>query len=210
MAAGSRGRAKALMPPLIAVSTLFFLQAAHLTIAAEFNFEISRRVHEKLSQYMNDPRLIARTISEYRINHGFPHDMTAPDRDAYLRLNDALMVLYPHFESIYYGLEDGVFVGHGFASKIANYREPGESGYVIDEDGMPPADMAKYFKSCVDDAGNQEDCVMSAGGPYIQCINECALARCADEGSQKDCIGATNTDAERADCEATVLALGPF
>ena len=51
MAAGSRGRAKALMP-LIAASALFFLQAAHLTTAAEFNFEISRRVHEKLSQYM--------------------------------------------------------------------------------------------------------------------------------------------------------------
>ena len=85
--------------------------------AAEFNFEISLRVREKLTQYMNDPITIARIISEFRANGGFPHDMAAPDRNAYMRLNDALLSQYPHFESIYYGLEDGVFVGHGFASR---------------------------------------------------------------------------------------------
>ncbi len=100
MAAGVRARALA---GLLAASLLCLL-APH-TAASEFNFEISRRVHEKLSHYMNDPQLIARIISEYRTNHGFAHDMAAPDRNAYMRLNDAMMTLYPHFESIYYGLE---------------------------------------------------------------------------------------------------------
>jgi hypothetical protein len=174
--------------------------------ASEFNFEISQRVHEKISRYMNDPRSIARIISEYRSNGGFPHDMAAPDRSAYLRLNEAVLTQYPHFESVYYGLEDGVFVGHGFGNRIANYREPGESGYVIDEETGSPLnnDMAKHYTSCVDDAGGQEDCKMAAGGPYVECINDCALARCPDEDSQRDCIGETSSDAERAECEATV------
>ena len=174
--------------------------------AAEWNFEISRRVNGKVAQFMKDPISIARIISEFRANHGFPHDMTAPDRNAYMRLNDALLSQYPHFESIYYGLEDGVFVGHGFASRIANYREPGESGYAIDDESGQPTDteMVKHFQSCVDDEGNQEDCVMSPGGPYIECINGCSLARCPDGASQRDCIGETSTDAERAECEANI------
>ena len=174
--------------------------------AAEWNFEISRRVNEKVAQFMKDPISIVRIISEFRANHGFPHDMAAPDRNAYMRLNDALLSQYPHFESIYYGLEDGVFVGHGFASRIANYREPGESGYLIDEESGEPIDpdMVKHFQSCVDDAGNQEDCVMSPGGPYIECINDCSLARCPDSASQRDCIGETSTDAEREECEANI------
>ena len=59
--------------------------------ASEFNFEISFRVEEKLAQYMKDPISIARIIAEFRANHGFPHDMAAPDRNIYMKLNDALM-----------------------------------------------------------------------------------------------------------------------
>jgi len=80
-------------------------------LGQEFNFEVGQRVRERLQDYMSDPSAIVRLVSEYRSNGPFEHDMRAPDRDAYLKLNEALMRLFPDFDSVYYGLEDGVFVG---------------------------------------------------------------------------------------------------
>jgi hypothetical protein len=118
--------------------------------------------------------------------------MRAPDRDAFFKLNDAFMAVHPEFQSIYYGLEDGMFAGHGFSSRIANYREPGHSGYLLDDSSgevrAQEEGMEKYFKHCLNSTnGDLLDCEMAVGGKYTSCINDCELIKCADELSQQDC-----------------------
>lgn len=148
--------------------------------------------------------------------------MGAADRNAFFKLNDAFMETFPQFQSIYYGLEDGVFAGHGFASKIANYREPGHSGYSIADDlaqldnlSAEDLKMAKHFTSCVNStSGGQLPCKMSEGVKYTECtapaneddsapLFDCVLEKCADENSQRDCeavAGANET--ELVECQA--------
>lgn len=103
-----------------------------------------------------------------------------------------------------------MFAGHGFASRIANYREPGHSGYLInDSDGLSAAavvedDMQKYFEGCLNStSGEILPCEMSLGGKYTECVNDCELVKCADEESQRDCDSLTN-DEERTDCEEKI------
>lgn len=130
--------------------------------------------------------------------------MGASDRDHFLKLNDAFMETYPQFESIYYGLEDGVFAGHGFNEKVANYREPGHSGYVVSEEGDAGEEMQKHYVGCVNaTSGEEVPCEMSVGGEFTECVNDCELIKCADEASQRDCeiLGGGEVKEE---CEANV------
>lgn len=128
------------------------------------------------------------------------------------------METFPQFQSVYYGLEDGVFAGHGFSSKIANYREPGHSGYLIGENNMTvDPNMEKHYRACVNsDTGEKLPCTMSVGGKYSECIAsatveelasepylDCALEKCADDNSQRDCT-TLQYETERVDCEANV------
>jgi hypothetical protein len=127
-----------------------------------------------------------------------PHGMRAPDRDAFFKLNDAFMAVHPEFQSIYYGLEDGMFAGHGFSSRIANYREPGHSGYLLDDTSgevrAQEEGMEKYFKYCLNSTnGDLLDCEMAVGGMYTSCINDCELIKCADELSRQENCTTTNT-----------------
>ena len=73
---------------------------------------------ERLSGFMGTPTKIMYQISRHRSNEGYPHNLHAPDRDAFFKFNDALMETYPEFQSIYYGLEDGMFAGHGFTGYV--------------------------------------------------------------------------------------------
>ena len=116
------------------------------------------------------------------------------------------MQTYPEFQSIYYGLEDGMFAGHGFASRIANYREPGHSGYLIDDETNLAVDgeMQKHYDGCMNGtSGEILPCEMSVGGKYTECINDCELVKCADELSQKDCSILTDVN-ETIACEANI------
>jgi len=173
------------------------------SVDAEFNFEVGNRIHERVSVFMKTPTNILFQIARYRDNQGFSHDMHAPDRDAFFRFNDALMETYPEFQTIYYGLEDGMFAGHGFNNKIANYREPGHSGYSIDSNGIAEGDMQKHYTSCVNaTSGGPLPCNLAVGGKYTECVNDCDIETCADQDSQRDC--ATMGNLERAACEANI------
>ncbi len=148
---------------------------------------------------MGQPMDVLFLVSQYRANEAFPHDMGAPDRDSFFKLNDALRETYPQFESIYYGLEDGLFAGHGFDAKVANYREPGGSGYPVDSKSME-----KHYNACVNKtSGEKTLCDMSEGGKFTKCIDDCALQRCADEDSQKDCNEVADAK-ERLECEGKI------
>ena len=172
---------------------------------------------ERVSSYITTPTLILSQISRYRANRAFPHDLRAPDRDAFFKLNDAFIETYPEFQSIDYGLEDGTFAGHGFASKIANYREPGHSGYLIidDNDGndtdgssmngrAAEESMQKYYRGCLNSTtGELIECNMSVGGSYTECINDCEYVKCADDASQTDCTVFSNAT-QREECELNI------
>lgn len=99
-----------------------------------------------------------------------------------------------------------MFAGHGFASKIANYREPGHSGYVVDDVTNLTLDesMQKYYQGCLNStSGDIEECTMSVGGSYTKCVNGCEVIKCADEESQLDCESISNIT-ERQDCESKI------
>mmetsp|Transcript_20067 Transcript_20067/g.43780 ORF Transcript_20067/g.43780 Transcript_20067/m.43780 type:complete len:771 (-) Transcript_20067:110-2422(-) len=118
------------------------------------------------------------------------------------------MSAFRNLDSVLVGLDDGMFVGHGYASKIANYREPGESGYPVGGPvGGDTSSMDKHYGSCVNATGHGVPCIMNPGAPYVECIDGCSLVRCPDEKSQRDCSPTSaefESDAERTECEAQV------
>lgn len=190
----------------VAILTAFLLLLDGIVVRSEFNFEVGRRVHERVSAFMGTPIAILRQLDGFRANGGLT--LAAPDRDAFLRLNYASLAAFPQLDGIYYGTEDGMFTGHfrgqWFGCKIAWYREPGHSGYAIAagegrEAAEDPA-MEKHYLACVNPLGESVPCQMTPGGKYTRCnalatkaeggaapIFDCELKRCADEASQTNC-----------------------
>lgn len=72
------------------------------------------------------------------------------------------------------------------------YREPVNSGYVIGDQ-----DKQKYFDACVNrETGQVENCIMSPGSQYVQCVDNCDIALCDDQATQ-DCELKPNADCRR-------------
>jgi 7 transmembrane sweet-taste receptor of 3 GCPR len=60
------------------------------------------------------------------------------------------------------------------------YREPGNSGYDVND-----SSMQLYFEACIDrETGIDTNCTMQPGDSYIQCVRNCGLMKCADEETQ--------------------------
>lgn len=76
------------------------------TTAQFFNFEVEKRILERLDFYLGDPVAVNQLIDNFRTNGGFINQLKAPDRDLYLSL--AYSVSQP---LVYYGLEDGTIPG---------------------------------------------------------------------------------------------------
>jgi hypothetical protein len=72
-----------------------------------FNFEVEKRILERLDFYLNGPVGVNDMIQKFRTNGGFPHDMLSADRDSYLALAYAM----PQ-PLVYFGLEDGTCLGY--------------------------------------------------------------------------------------------------
>lgn len=144
---------------------------------AEFNYEVEKRVLERIDDYMNGPRIANGITAKFRANGGFPHDLQARDRDAYLRFCYSMMQEFK-FALLYYGLEDGTFLGYG--NGWGTYREPRNSGYDVND-----LSMQHYYHACVNrtDGANQ-NCDMEIGSSYVKCIRNCGLMKCADEETQ--------------------------
>ena len=88
-----------------------------------------------------------------------------------------------------------------FSDVFGTYRESGNSGYDVKSTAK---ETAKYYGACVADYnGTKENCTMKVGGYYIQCHDECALEKCADPDSQKDCTAFVE-DKDRAECESSI------
>lgn len=71
-----------------------------------FNFEVEKRIRERLDFFLSGPVDTASVLSKFRRNDGFPNNMDAADRDLFLAL--AYSVTQP---LVYFGLEDGTCPG---------------------------------------------------------------------------------------------------
>lgn len=126
--------------------------------ARQFNLEVEKRIRERLDFFVAGPVDTGRILSGFRRNGGFPNNMDAADRDRFLAL--AYSVTQP---LVYFGLEDGTCPGYYWSSGY--YREPGNSGYAIDN-----PEMQKHLNSCVDaETGAPTQCLLNPGASYIAC-----------------------------------------
>lgn len=132
---------------------------------------------ERIHDYMNGPR-IANGISEkFRTNGAFPHGMDSRDRDTYLVFGYSMIQEFK-FDMLYFGLEDGTFLGYG--NGWGTYREPVNSGYQYND-----TSQQLYYNACVNrETGVDENCTMNSGDKYIQCVRDCGLMKCADDETQ--------------------------
>lgn len=176
------------------LAILLVLAVALFPVNAEFNYEVEKRIVDRLSYYMSQAVDTNKIISNFRYSGGFPNNLAASDRDAYLVLDNSLPM-----PLIYYGLEDGSITGYykGGSSSMGYYREPGNSGYDVTDPSME-----KHLKSCIDkNDGSPTECILNPGDSYVECIDNCELALCPDEDSQRECSALEDAEAQ-ASCEA--------
>jgi hypothetical protein len=74
--------------------------------AQQFNYEVEKRILERLEFYLGGPVATNQLIANFRANGVFRNNMEAVDRDQYLVI--AYSVSQP---LVYYGLEDGTCPG---------------------------------------------------------------------------------------------------
>ena len=77
---------------------------------AAFNYEVERRVFERIDDFMSGPTIVTSLLQRFLENGAFPNDVDVRDRDAYATLAYSLLNEYK-FDMIYYGTEDGIFMG---------------------------------------------------------------------------------------------------
>jgi hypothetical protein len=82
----------------------------HNTANAAFNYEVEKRVLERIDDFLNGPIVANGLTAKFRTNGGFAHDLDARDRDAYLRFEYSLLQEI-QMDMLYFGLEDGAFIG---------------------------------------------------------------------------------------------------
>eukprot|EP00538_Stauroneis_constricta_P000553 CAMPEP_0119572284 /NCGR_PEP_ID=MMETSP1352-20130426/44544_1 /TAXON_ID=265584 /ORGANISM="Stauroneis constricta, Strain CCMP1120" /LENGTH=998 /DNA_ID=CAMNT_0007621969 /DNA_START=74 /DNA_END=3067 /DNA_ORIENTATION=+ len=153
-----------LLNNVITIDFLPFRSAASSSIfagAQEFNYEVEKRVIERLSEFLGDPVAVNDIIFNFRKHGGFPHQMEAPDRDLYLKMAYSVSQ-----KLIYYGLEDGSISGYYLSNSY--YREPGSSGYPIDD-----VTRSHHLNSCIDnETGEPRQCKLQPGDDYVSCDGE--------------------------------------
>ena len=74
--------------------------------ALQFNYEVEKRVVDRITNFLADPSQTNQFLATYRENGAFRHGLTAPDRDDFIKL--AYSVALP---LVYCGLEDGSHMG---------------------------------------------------------------------------------------------------
>eukprot|EP00588_Corethron_pennatum_P015848 CAMPEP_0194279574 /NCGR_PEP_ID=MMETSP0169-20130528/14007_1 /TAXON_ID=218684 /ORGANISM="Corethron pennatum, Strain L29A3" /LENGTH=803 /DNA_ID=CAMNT_0039024019 /DNA_START=67 /DNA_END=2478 /DNA_ORIENTATION=- len=165
-----------------------------------FNFEVEKRVHERVTELMSLPvRQLNLTKTYISTTDTFPKFLNPKDRDAYFKLMFSISRTYK--QDVFYGQEDGLFMGYVKGS--GTYLEPAASGYDVEN---IPEESKKYYGACIDrTTGKRENCNMEEGDEYIECIDGCGLEPCPGENSdlQKECTLLTGDEKEK--CEEKVV-----
>jgi len=76
-----------------------------------FNFEIAKRVEERLEFFLRQPQTVQEIIQNFRTNGMFENDMRAPDRDDLIRTIFGLPESILPSKLAYCGFEDGTNIG---------------------------------------------------------------------------------------------------
>ena len=77
--------------------------------SAKFNFQVERRVLDRLNDFMDAPTEVLNAIAKFRDSGVFDHDLDFRDRDDFVRIGHAMMEEF-EVDYIYFGLEDGASV----------------------------------------------------------------------------------------------------
>ncbi|CAB9500946.1 unknown protein [Seminavis robusta] len=138
-----------------------------------FILQVEKRVQEVVVTLFQEPVAILSVLERFDRSGLFPHSLDILDRAAFLLVAYSLRQEY-NYNLIYYGSEEGLFMGYGVG--WGTYREPANS-YSVDD-----PTRTKYLKACVDSfSGDPVDCVHREGAKYIRCTNNCSLALCPDQ-----------------------------
>lgn len=148
------------------------------TSSEQFNVQIMKRIQERLDDFMSIPVDSCQQLDDYRLQQGFPSlSLDASDRDAIFKF---LYTFRRPNVLLYLGLEDGSIFYYFDNWMTINYREPGNSGYVVDDGTMNEDNpYYKHYTSCVDsETGTASNCTMEEGMYYVDCIDDCDLVPC--------------------------------
>jgi hypothetical protein len=91
---------------LLELLALLFSLLSLSASAQEFNYEVEKRIVDRLHSFLGDPVATNQVIANFRENGGFANNMEAADRNVFLAL--AYSFSQP---LVYYGLEDGTIPG---------------------------------------------------------------------------------------------------
>ena len=93
-----------------AAASILLLSVALKPAYATFNYEVEKRVFERIDDFMSGPVVVTSLLERFLNNGAFPNHLDAADKDAYSTLSFSLLNEYK-FDMLYYGNEEGIFVG---------------------------------------------------------------------------------------------------
>ncbi len=144
-----------------------------------FNYEIEKRVHERVSELMNVPVTMLGLVEQYSKTDAFEPPFLRPhQQDEIFRF---LWTVWKEFNiDLYYGQEDGLFLG--VIKGSGTYQEGrGTNGYLLG-DGKSEEDayfQRLYYDKCLDrENGAPQNCTLKALEDYVSCVDNCKLTPC--------------------------------
>ncbi|VEU40103.1 unnamed protein product [Pseudo-nitzschia multistriata] len=162
-----------------------------------FNYEIEKRVHERVSELMNKPVTMLGLVERFAQTDIFEPPVLRPhQKDDFFRI---LWTIWKEFGiDLYYGQEDGLFLG--VIKGAGTYQEGrGSNGYLLDEEVASDEEKYMkrlYFNKCLDrETGISENCTLKEDEDYVSCVNSCKLAPCPSsvEGEYNNTSNSSST-----------------
>jgi hypothetical protein len=155
--------------------------------AGGFNYEIEKRVHERVSELMSVPVTMLGLVEQYSKTDVFEPPFLRPhQKDDIFRF---LWTVWKEFNiDLYYGQEDGLFLG--IIKGAGTYQEGrGSNGYLLEEisDGNNQRELTEedayfkrlYYDECLDpEMGTAQNCTLKVMEDYVSCVDNCELSPC--------------------------------
>ena len=154
--------------------------------AGSFNYEIEKRVHERVSELMNVPVTMLGLIEQYSMTEIFEPPFLRPhQKDDIFRF---LWTVWKQFNiDLYYGQEDGLFLG--VIKGSGTYQEGrGSNGYLLEDrnngnrNEISEEDVyfkRLYYDKCLNrENGAPQNCTLNALEDYVSCVDNCKLTPC--------------------------------
>lgn len=176
-----------LAPSSPSIATVLGINNKKLSGGSGFNYEIEKRVHERVSDLMNVPVTMLGLVEQYSKTDVFEPPFLRPhQKDDFFRF---LWSVWKEFNAdLYYGQEDGLMFG--IVKGSGTYQEGrGSNGYRIGENNFEgnstilseeDAYMKQlYYEKCMDRKnGAAQNCTLQPMEEYVGCINNCKLSPC--------------------------------